>query len=481
MPFTLGIASGYPRPDGMVLWTRLAPAPHEPGGGMPATVVPVVWEIASDEGMRQIVQQGIVYATPDWAHAVHVEPTGLDSGREYWFRFRAGGAESPVGRTRTAPALGAPVDRLRLAVASCQQYEHGYYAAYRHMVTDDPDLIVHVGDYIYELTWGLNLVRSHGAAECYTLEDYRTRFALYKSDPDLQAAHAACPWLLTWDDHEVDNDYAAELSEENDDPRLFLARRAAAYRAWYEHLPLPRRAVPFGAHARLYAASAFGDLAQIFTLDGRQYRSPLACPPPGFRGGRVAQPCPELADPGRSMLGVAQEEWVQARLERSRASWNLLAQQTLMTRLDENPGPGEAFWTDGWNGYPAARGRLLELMASRKVANPVVLSGDIHSFVVSGLRRQPEDPRSAFAASEFVTTSVSSQTAPPKKVEDHLAENPHILFGSGTHRGYTRLEISRAVLRADLVALDDVTRRDSGRRVLRSFVVESGRPGPQAA
>ena len=274
-PFTLGVASGYPRPDGFVLWTRLAPQPLIPGGGLPPdAMLPVQWEVAEDESMRRVVRSGTDYAVAQWAHSVHVEPAGLQPGREYWYRFRVGEHRSAIGRTRTAVAPGATLARLRLAVASCQQYEHGYYAAYRHMREDAPDLIVHVGDYIYEQSWGTNPVRSHGAPECYTLDDYRTRHALYRGDEDLQAAHAACPWLVTWDDHEVDNDYAAAISEENDAEALFLARRAAAYQAYYEHMPLPRRAVPFGAHMRLHAARAFGDLAQIVMLDGRQYRSP---------------------------------------------------------------------------------------------------------------------------------------------------------------------------------------------------------------
>lgn len=349
------------------------------------------------------------------------------------------------------------------------------------MAADDPDLIVHVGDYIYELTWGENLVRSHGAPECYTPEDYRDRFALYKSDPDLRAAPAACPWLITWDDHEVDNDYAGEVSEQNGDPRLFLQRRTAAYRAWYEHLTLPRRAVLFGAHARLCAARRFGDLALLLTLDGRQYRSPIACPPPGLCGGRVVESCAELANPGRSMLGTRQAQWLQAMLLGSKCRWNLLAQQTLMSRLDEKPGDGEAFWADGCNGYPAARERLLELFARQPVSNPAILSGAIHSFVVAGLHQQPEDPRSAIVASEFATTSVTSQTAPPKKIENHLAENPHIVFGSGAYRGYTRFDVTREALVADLVAVDDVTRPDSGCRLNGRFVVENDRPRPQSA
>jgi alkaline phosphatase D len=231
-PFVLGVASGYPTASGVVLWTRIVPSPLEPGGGVaPDAVVPVQWEVAADDRMSKVVRRGTEYATAEWAHSVHAEVEGLEPARDYWYRFTVGDARSVVGRTRTAQALGAAASRLRVSVASCQHYEHGYFSAYRHMLADELDLIVHVGDYIYEFSYGDNPVRSHGTPEPYTLEDYRIRYAIYKSDPDLAAAHAAYPWLVTWDDHEVDNDYAGEVSEENDDPEIFLARRAAAYRA----------------------------------------------------------------------------------------------------------------------------------------------------------------------------------------------------------------------------------------------------------
>jgi alkaline phosphatase D len=480
-PFTLGVASGYPRPDGFVLWTRLAPEPLAPGGGMsPDAVVPVQWEVAADERMRRPIRAGVGYAQSDWAHSLHIEPAGLDPGRDYWYRFRTGDFVSPVGRARTAAASGQAQRAMRIAVASCQQFEHGYYAAYRHMAGDHPDLVLHLGDYIYELSWGQNLVRSHGSPECYTLDDYRSRHALYRSDPDLQAAHAQCPWLVTWDDHEVDNDHAASVSEEDDPQELFLARRAAAYRAYYEHMPLPRRAVPFGAFMRLYAERSFGGLARILMLDGRQYRSPHACPPRGRRGGHATW-CEEIFAPGRTMLGQAQEEWLAARLGSGGVCWNILGQQTVMTRIDEQPGPGERYWTDSWNGYAAARTRLMNTFIDSGTANPVVLSGDIHAFGVANLRADVGNPDSAVIASELVTTSISSQTVADKLGGQVLGENRDLLFGEAKFRGYLRIDLTPQLLRADLVALDDVTRRESGRRVIAAYVVEAGRPGPQRA
>jgi alkaline phosphatase D len=481
-PFTLGVASGYPSPGGVVLWTRLAPAPLQPGGGMPPEVVPVEWEVATDERMGQVVQRGTAAATPEWAHAVHVEVEGLEPGRWYWYRFRLGAGASATGRTRTAPAPKAAVDRLRFALASCQQYEQGYFTAYRHMLADDLDLIVHVGDYIYESSWGRDHVRKHGAPEPHTLEDYRIRHALYRSDPDLQAAHAACPWLVTWDDHEVSNDYADDQSQGLHPREWFLARRAAAYRAYYEHMPLRRQMVPRGPHMRLYARVPFGRLALFHLLDDRQYRSPQPCPAPGRGGSRVVEDCAERLDPRRSMLGETQERWLQAGLEPDRARFNLIAQQTLMAQVDRKPGPGQRFWTDGWDGYAAARRRLLDDLAQRKPANPVVLGGDVHSFWVADLKPDFDDPRSPVVATEFTGTSITSQFPPrQEEVDARLADNPHIRLANGTRRGYVRVELTRGRLRADLRALRTVTRPGSEADTLASFVVEDGRPGAQRA
>jgi alkaline phosphatase D len=481
-PFTLGVASGFPSSDSVVLWTRLVPAPREPGGGMPPAVIPVQWELATDENLNAIVRRGTEYATPDWAHSVHVEPEGLEPGREYWYRFTAGGVRSPVGRTRTAPAHGAALSRLRLALVCCQHWEQGYYTAYRHMLADELDLIVHVGDYIYEGN-SPSRVRNHDLPVAYTLDDYRIRHALYRTDADLARAHAACPWLLCWDDHDVSNDYAGDVSEDNDDPKRFLARRAAAYRAYYEHLPLPRWAVPSGPDMRLYARHSFGDLASVLLLDQRQYRSPEACPPPGRAGGhRVEEEqCPELDRPDRTMLGERQEAWAFAELSASQARWNLLAQGTLMAHLNEEPPPGHRYWTDAWNGYPVARQRLMSFLAERRIPNPVVLSGDIHAFVVSGLHQKPSDLESPVVAPEFVTTSISSDGVPQRYLDTARALNPNLLVATSEHRGYVLLDLTPRELRADLVAMETVKRPNGTRHILASYVVEPGKPLPVSA
>ncbi len=480
-PFTLGVASGYPTSNSVVLWTRLAPAPLQPGGGLPTdSVVPVTWEVATDDRMKHIVQTGIDYATSEWAHSIHAEPAQLEPGRDYWYRFTAGGARSPIGHTRTAPRGDEDNARMRIAVASCQQYEHGYFVAYRHMLDDDLDLAVHVGDYIYEGSWGRNRIRHHNAPEAITVSDYRIRHALYRGEKELQDAHAACPWLVTWDDHEVENDYAGMVSEEDDETTWFLARRAAAYRAYYEHMPLPRRAAPFGADMRLFAQRSFGQLANVVMLDSRQYRSPLACTAPARRNSRAVN-CPELNEASRTKLGVVQEYWARNQMGSSRARWNIFAQGTVMAYIDEQQGPGELFWNDGWNGYPAARARLMESIGQTQVSNPVLLGGDIHSFLAANHHRIPADRTSPVIASEFVTTSITSEAISQASLDARRAENPNLIFANSERRGYLLLDLSRERLRADLVAMNSVSDRGAGRFTLASMVVENGQAGIKEA
>jgi alkaline phosphatase D len=480
-PFRLGVASGYPGATSVVLWTRLVVDPDAPAGGIDPVPVAVRWEIARDESLGEVVASGTVTAQPEWAHAVHVEVTGLEPARWYWYRFNAGDAASPVGRTRTAPPR-ASTEPLRFAFASCQQYEQGFYGAWRQVSRDAPDLVAFLGDYIYESSWGRDLVRSHGAGEPYTLDEYRRRYARYKSDPDLQAAHAACPWILTWDDHEVDNDYANDRPEDGLPREAFLLRRAAAYRAYYEHMPLPARMRPDGLAMRIHTTLDWGALARFYVLDDRQYRSWQACPRPGRSGGSntvdVAE-CPALFDPRRTMLGVAQERWLERELARADARWNVLAQQTPLAQFDQQPGPGRRAWTDGWDGYPAARRRLLEALVARRVANPVAIGGDVHSFSASDLKIDFDDPASPTVASELVTTSITSQGWPYERLQRFLPENPHIRFADSRFRGYTRVEVTMSALRADLRAMESVATPAAGCHTLASFVVEDGRPGPQ--
>lgn len=480
-PFKLGVAAGYPAPDGIALWTRLAPEPLAPGGGMDPVPVVVRWEIAEDERFARIADEGVEYATPDWAHSVHAESERLRPDRDYWYRFHAGDATSAVGRFRTAPAFGAEAGRLRFAFVSCQQFEQGWYAAYRHLVADSPDLVLHLGDYIYEASWGEQRVRRHEGPEPVTLEQYRARHACYRLDPDLQAAHAACAWLFTWDDHEVENDYAASLSQEADTQRWFRARRAAAYRAYYEHLPLRRAMTPFGPDMRLHARIPWGQLAAFTMLDTRQYRSPQPCPRPGRAGANLIEDCAARENPAATMLGDRQERWLAAGLAAGTARWNLLGQTTLMAESDSKPGPGRTFYSDGWDGYPAARERLLRAVVDTRARNPVVLGGDVHSFWVTDLKTDFARAGAPTVATEFVTTSVTSQPPPEARIRSIAAENPHIRFATGLHRGYVRVDLAPGRLTADLRALDDARRQDARCSTLASWIVEDGRPGAQKA
>jgi alkaline phosphatase D len=481
-PYTLGVASGYPTPDGVTLWTRLAPQPLE-GGGMPPHAVEVHWDVAADAGFRTIVRSGHSIASPEWAHSVHAEVAGLQPGRWYWYRFRAGGAVSPVGKTRTAPAADAPAQRLRFATASCQQYEQGYYNAYRHLAAEDLDLVVFLGDYIYESSWGRNLVRAHGAGEPQTLDEYRARYALYKSDRLLQLAHAAAPWLVTWDDHEVQNDYANDRARIIVPPMVFLERRAAAYRAYYEHMPLPSWARPRGPAMQLHTRAAFGQLAQFHVLDDRQYRSHQPCPKEGYGGSNVvdAAQCAERSDPRLTLLGTAQEQWLADGLARSPARWNIIAQQTMMAQADRTPGEGRTFWTDGWDGYPKARERLLGFIAERRVANPLVLGGDVHMAAVADLKQDFDNTNAPAIATEFVCTSITSQGPSEKRTEALVAENPHIRYANGIRRGYTVFELSPERCTARLRTVSGVGLPGSTIRDAEVYLVDNGRPGAQQA
>ena len=474
-PFALGVASGYPHPGGMVLWTRLV--------GVDPVPMPVRWELAADESMRRIVDSGTAMAQADWAHSARVEVRGLEPDRWYWYRFMAGDAVSAVARTRTAPSVDAAVSRMRFAFASCQQYEQGFYGAHRHIATDAPDLVAFLGDYIYETSWGKNHVRKHGTPEPYSLEDYRARYALYKSDPDLQASHAACPWIVTWDDHEVDNDYADNRSEDRMPREAFLLRRAAAYRAFYENMPLPERMKPAGPGMRLHTQLGWGRLGRFYLLDGRQYRSWQSCARRGRGGGNTVDvdECDRLQNPRRSMLGFAQERWLGSALAESRSRWNLLAQQTRMAQFDQKPGPGRRAWTDGWDGYPAARRRLLDHFVEKRIANPVVLGGDVHQFNVADLKLDFDDPASPVVASEFVGTSTTSQGWPQERVDRFLPDNPHMKLMDSRYRGYTRVELSAKEMRVELRAMATVKERDAACSTLATFVVEDARPGPQRA
>jgi alkaline phosphatase D len=476
-PFSLGVASGDPMADGFVAWTRLAPDPLG-DGGMPPDAADVEWVVASDPRLLRIVQRGTASASPDWGHSVHLELRGLDPDREYFYQFRWGGTASPVGRARTAPLPGAPMQRLRFAVASCQHYEQGYYAAYRHMLEDDPRVVFHLGDYIYENPSWAEEIRRHEGPEPLTLEDYRRRHALYKLDRDLQAIHAACPFVATWDDHEVDNDYASDQSQDRDDPAEFRKRRAAAYQAYWEHMPVRLAARPRGADSRLHRRLVFGNLAEAQVLDGRQYRSDQPCGEGKPGGGNVVANCSERLAPERTMLGPEQERWLGGGLARSQARWNILAQQMMMAELKQKNAAGEVgFWTDGWDGYAAAREKLLRFIADRKVRNPVVLGGDIHSFWVTDLKPDFGNAEAPPVATEFVGTSITSAGAPHDQFAALLPDNPHIKFFEGRKRGYMLCDVTPERWTTHLRTVETVRDPAGNATTLGSWIVEDGKPG----
>jgi alkaline phosphatase D len=444
--------------------------------------VPVAWEVAEDEGMRRVVRSGTAVAGPEEAHALHVEPAGLAPDRWYWYRFRAGDAASAVGRARTAPAPGAKVARLRLDVASCSDWQQGYFSAYRHMAADSPDLVLFLGDYIYEFIekrWPAVRLHSNGV-EAKDLRTYRNRYAQYRTDPDLQALHAAAPCLATWDDHEVQNDYADSRSQDLADPGLFRRRRAAAYRAFWEHMPLRGAARPRGPDMMLHRTAPWGDLARVWMLDGRQYRSRLACPGARFGGARVVTDaaCPERLEPARTMLGAGQERWLGETLAAGRSRWSLFGQGTLMAELEQPDRDGAmGHWTDAWSGYPAARARFLTRLRDTAAANPVVLSGDIHSYWANDLRVDPADLRAPPVATEFVTTSITSVGPDHAIFAAAAARMPHVHFFDSRYRGYTRLDLAPDRLLAEFRTVSDVKDPNATIRSLARFAVESGRPG----
>ena len=491
-PFTLGVASGSPTFDSVVLWTRL----HVPGafGARPVRdSVMVRWEVAHDDQFTRIVQNGQLLAVPEFAHSVHAEVTGLEADRWYFYRFMTGDAVSPVGRTRTFPKPGAVVAKLRLAYASCQKWEDGYFSAWRHMREENLDTVIFLGDYIYEYPGTSSKVRHPTGGWVLTLEDYRRRYALYKRDADLQAMHGACPWLITWDDHEVQNDYAGLQAGNSGvaDPSLpsdFLMRRAAAYQAWYEHMPIRTSVLTQGlaglvrgAEMRIYQRLEYGQLASLYLLDARQYKDPQACTKGGGLGSGTLNPatCAQWYDPQRSLLGHQQERWLYEEFAKRRSreiNWNVLGQQTLLGQRDLKLGPGQTFWNDGWDGYTAARTRLTDSLRRHAVANPVVLGGDVHENWVGHVKTNYTDPGSVSVGVEFCGTSITSRAGGNAKIAERLAKNPHFVFADAERKGYGVVEFTPSQLSTTLRVVDDVTRQDTKIETLASFTVQAGRP-----
>ncbi len=486
-PFTLGVASGEPLPDGVVLWTRLAPDPLN-GGGLPMQAIEVGWELAADDRFRQIVQKGTTLARPELAHSVHVEVAGLDPARSYWFRFRAGTEISAVGRTRTAPALDATPARVAFANVGCNRYEDGYFTAYRHLAREELDFVFHSGDYIYEYRnrRGPTLpVREITGAEIHTVTDYRNRYALYRLDPDLQAAHAAHPFIVSFDDHEVDNNWAGDISEEDGGPtfpiavpsEIFLLRRQMAFQAWYEAMPLRRAQIPRGPDIQAYRRLRYGRLLDVNVLDTRQFRDDQPC------GDGVKAGCADRLKPGSQILGKAQEAWLREGLSGDQPTWRLLAQQVFMMQRRFGEGPDFSFSMDKWDAYADARDRLTRFLNEAKIANVVALTGDVHNAWAGDLKTNFEDERSPIVGVEFVGTSISTdgdgaETRPDWELVRR--NNPHIRFHNN-RRGYTVHAATPEKMTAEFKVVPFVTRKDAPLETRGSFAVEAGRPGVQSA
>jgi alkaline phosphatase D len=474
-PFSLGVASGDPSTDGFVLWTRLARLPLDDDGlgGMGQAVHEVHWQVATDPGFRRVVRRGKVRTGPDIAHSVHLEPSGLEPDRDHWYRFRLGRHFSPVGRTRTAPRRGSVPAALSIAYASCAQWEQGYFTAYRRMAEDEPDLVLHLGDYMYEYDPGFEppksgIVRNHEGSETLTLADYRRRHAQYKTDEDLQRLHATAPWVAVFDDHEVSDNWAGMSPGTTSHREGFADRRAAALRAYWENMPLRRSAFPQGPDMTANRRFGWGQLATFHMLDTRQYRDPQAC-------GDGLGTCDETWEPDRSILGAAQEAWVDEGMRTSTATWDVLGQQVPFGSLELSPVEVGRLSMDSWDGYPACRERVMGSL--RQAANPVVLTGDVHDAFASEVWADREDPASVVAP-ELTCTSVTSNgdgSDSPDGQYKWASTNPHVQFWNDL-RGYVNLTLTPTGLTADYRSLEYVRVPDAPAFTRASFAVEVGSP-----
>ncbi|MFF3934768.1 alkaline phosphatase D family protein [Streptomyces phaeofaciens] len=467
--FKLGVASGDPLPTAIVLWTRVVPA-QQGSSGILAPSVAVSWELASDSGFTTIVKSGTATATGSLGYSVHVDVKGLTPATDYWYRFKALGRTSITGRTRTAPAAGDTPENLRIALASCQNWQHGYFTAYRDMLEQRPDLVLFVGDYIYESSAYSYRVRRHeGAGQPVTLAQYRARHEQYNTDPDLQAMRAAAPFVVVFDDHEVEQDWAGDVAN---DPvawpaAKFRARRAAAFQAFYEHMPIRAAQKPSGPDVLMYRSLDFGPLARLHVLDTRQYRDDQATTSAG------------ALKTGRVIMGDTQRTWLVNSMRTSGARWNLVASQVMMAETDFLAGVGKEWSYDAWDGYQKERATLLAEF--QDIRNPVVLSGDRHRTIVSDLRLDFADAESTVVGAEFVGTSISSNgdedlAAFAAEWAPKLADNPHWKI-MDARRGYLLFDITEDRIDARLRAISTVLTKDGTTTTAATFRVENGVPG----
>ena len=483
-PFTLGVASGDPLPDSVILWTRLVPD----GDDLGTDDVDVEWEVATDDSFAEIVASGIEPAIAALAHSVHVDVEGLQPDTGYAYRFRVGEFASEPALTRTFAAPGTLPERFRFAFSSCQNWEQGYYAAYRDVVEQDAlDAFVFLGDYIYEYASG-GYADERGRTtgqdfEAMTLDQYRQRYALYKTDPLLQAAHAKVPWIITWDDHEVENDYAGASSEDDADVDAFLERRAAAYQAWYEHVPV-RLEPPTGPDYPIYRSLGHGDLVRFHVLDTRQYRADQQRSEPFVESlGEAVQLRDDAVSfsPDQTMLGETQHDWVVDEVAASNAVWDVLAQQVFMFGGNAIAGSEPpVIVVDTWDGYSGARQALLEAIGP-ETDNLVVLTGDFHSAAVGDLRADPFDTSLPVVGTEFMATSISSSffdddEAVETLVSTALEANPQLKWFDA-NRGYTLCEVTPTTWKATYRGVADQFDETSTVGTLSTWEIAAGTPG----
>ncbi len=497
--FRHGVASGDPLPDGVLLWTRVSPtADALPGSGVGPDVT-VKWEVATDATFRRVVARGSQATGAIRDHTVKVEPRGLKPATTYWYRFLVGRNISPAGRTRTAPALGASVERLRIGVVSCANLQAGWFSSYRHLAAaGDLDLVLHLGDYLYEYAPGEYqardvVVRPHDpAAEMTELEHYRRRHAQYKQDADLQSLHAVAPFVVTWDDHESANDAWSGGAENHTEGAegSWLQRRAAALQAYAEWMP-----VRYDAGGQLYRRLAFGSLASISMLDLRSYRDEQAS----------SLTDPAIDSPERSITGGPQMDWLLDSLASQDTQWKLVGNPVMIapirfpstlstaevgamqTLLGTTTVDGVPYNVDQWDGYAADQSRVLGHLRDNAITDTVFLTGDIHSGWACDL---PADPATyplngKSVGTELVCTSVTSDNlddildAPPRSAslaveEAFKANNPHVKYLDFDSHGYSVLEVTPAGVRMDWYVLAERTDRNSPAALSQSWQVAAG-------
>ncbi|MFJ4721475.1 alkaline phosphatase D family protein [Streptomyces luteogriseus] len=493
--FLHGVASGDPLPDGVLLWTRVTPVPEAIPGSGAGPDTEVSWIVARDKAFTTVVAKGSTTATAASDHTVKADIRGLQPGTDYWFRFSAGGTDSPAARTRTAPAMDAAVAGLRFGVVSCANWEAGYFSPYRHLAArGDLDAWLHLGDYIYEYGTGEygtrdKVVRPHAPAhEIVTLADYRIRHARYKTDPDLQALHATAPVVAIWDDHEFANDAFSGGAENHTEGAegAWSARQAAAKQAYFEWMPV-RPAIAGTTYRRL----RFGKLADLSLLDLRSFRSQ-----------QVKVGNGEVDDPDRTLTGRAQLDWLKAGLKSSDTTWRLVGNSVMISpfavgslsadllkplaKLLGLPQEGLALNTDQWDGYTDDRREILAHLRTNAIRNTVFLTGDIHMAWANDV---PVDagtyPLSPSAATEFVVTSVTSDNLDdivkvPEGTVSAVASpviraaNRHVHWVDTDRHGFGVLDITAERAQMDFYVISDRAKRDATAKWSRSYRTRSG-------